>query len=276
MKTSIKKIRGQKSAWLAKMLPSGVAFAATLLAGPVSAGITLPTDPLTTSARVAPNILFILDDSGSMGFDYMPDDVSNFSNGTSGKRTYTLSSVYYNPYKDYQPWMNANGSLMAGGTSYTAAFADDDLASGSTTNLTNSRLTFYVPVNEDMARSPQSYSSADLRNIANYYRFEIHTDGRVVRSRYGTGSRGLNNRNCSTSSTGWGSCEYLTPTGRTEEQELKNFATWYSYHRTRMKAAKAGASQAFSELGADVRVGFRTIWGRNGGSTGANWPTEAK
>lgn len=276
MKTSIKNMRGQKNAWLAKILPGGVAFAATLMASPVSAGLTLPTDPLTTSARVAPNILFILDDSGSMGFSYMPDSVSSFTDGTSGQRSYTLSSVYYNPYKDYQPWMNANGSLMAGGTTYTAAFADDDLASGSIINLTNSRRTFYVPVNEDMARNPQSYSSADLRNIANYYRFEIHTDGRVVRSRYGTGSRGLNDRNCSTSSTGWGSCEYLTPTGRTEEQELKNFATWYSYHRTRMKAAKAGASQAFSELGADVRVGFRTIWGRNGGSTGGNWPTEAK
>ena len=259
-----------------KFRPLALAFAVSLAAAPVNASITLPTDPLTTSARVAPNILFILDDSGSMGWDYMPDTVLNFTNGTSGRSAYTLSSVYYNPYKDYQPWMHADGSLMTGGTSYTAAFSDADLASGSTTNLGNNRRTFYVPVDEDMARNPQSYSSANLRNIANYYRFEIHTDGRVVRSRYGTRVTGVSNRNCSTSSTGWGSCEYLTPTGRTEAQELENFAIWYSYHRTRMKAAKAGASQAFSELGTDVRVGFRTIWGRNGGQTNQNWPTESK
>lgn len=259
-----------------KFRPLALAFAVSLAAAPVNASITLPTDPLTTSARVAPNILFILDDSGSMGWDYMPDTVPSFTNGTSGRSAYTLSSVYYNPYKDYQPWMNADGSLMTGGTSYASAFSDANLASGNTTNLRNSRRTFYVPVNEDMARNPQNYSSANLRNIANYYRFEIHTDGRVVRSRYGTRVVGLSNRNCSTSSTGWGSCEYLTPTGRTEAQELENFATWYSYHRTRMKAAKAGASQAFSELGTDVRVGFRTIWGRNGSQTNQNWPTEAK
>lgn len=42
-----------------------------------------------------------------------------------------------------------------------------------------------------------------------------------------------------------------------------------------MKAAKAGASAAFSEIGTNVRVGFRTIWQRNGLTTG-NWPTHAK
>lgn len=259
-----------------KFRPLALAFAVSLAAAPVNASITLPPDPLTTSARVAPNILFILDDSGSMERDYMPDKVPDFTNGTSGRSAYTLSSVYYNPYKDYQPWMNADGSLMTGGTSYEAAFSHEDLVGGDTTNLKKSRRTFYAPVNEDMARNPQNYSSADLRNIANYYRFQIHTDGRVVRSRYGTGVMGLSNRNCSTSSTGWGSCEYLTPTTRSEAEELENFATWYSYHRTRMKAAKAGASQAFAELGADVRVGFRTIHGRNGTKTNDNWPTEKK
>ena len=36
---------------------------ATILALPVHAGITIPDEPLTTANRVAPNILFILDDS---------------------------------------------------------------------------------------------------------------------------------------------------------------------------------------------------------------------
>ena len=52
-----------------RISPTLAAFLATLLALPVQAGITSPTDPLTTGSRVPPNILFILDDSGSMAPD---------------------------------------------------------------------------------------------------------------------------------------------------------------------------------------------------------------
>lgn len=55
-----------------------------------------------------------------------------------------------------------------------------------------------------------------------------------------------------------------TPTGRTQAQELQNFANWYQYHRTRNKMAKAGASEAFGRLGKNYRVGFDTIWNRGG------------
>jgi type IV pilus assembly protein PilY1 len=54
-----------------------------------------------------------------------------------------------------------------------------------------------------------------------------------------------------------------TPTGRTQAAELKNIANWYTYHRTRSKVAKAGAGEAFSNMGSNVRVGFDTIWNRN-------------
>jgi type IV pilus assembly protein PilY1 len=37
---------------------------------------------------------------------------------------------------------------------------------------------------------------------------------------------------------------------RSLSAELANYATWYSYHRTRIKVAKAGASEAFSRLAA--------------------------
>jgi type IV pilus assembly protein PilY1 len=54
-----------------------------------------------------------------------------------------------------------------------------------------------------------------------------------------------------------------TPTGRTQDAELTNIATWYSYYRTRIKTAKAGASEAFSQLGSSIRVGYDSIWNRN-------------
>src|SRR5690606_690911 len=61
------------------------------------------------------------------------------------------------------------------------------------------------------------------------------------------------------------SSKFETPTGRSEAAEMANFATWYSYHRTRMKVAKFAASEAFSQLGDNYRVGYDSIHNRTRG-----------
>ncbi|WP_447936708.1 pilus assembly protein [Thermomonas fusca] len=66
-----------------------------------------------------------------------------------------------------------------------------------------------------------------------------------------------------------------TPTGRSQADEIQNFANWYQYHRTRNKMAKAGASEAFGRLGKNYRVGFDTIWNRGGGSQNTSGSTPA-
>lgn len=289
--------RSQRDWWAAP-----AAFLATLLALPASANINIPDAPLTTGARVPPNILFILDDSGSMAFDAMPAD----SIGDDWRnRTYVHNTVYYNPFKTYQPWIQANGEPMTGGTSYRAVYGSFNLVGGTTIDLSNPNScqrynrnndattdeyrsggtlvcggvqTFYVP--KDTTNTDATY----LSNQANYYRYQILTDGRIIRSQwlpregsppnYNNGpelNSGCTNTN---NTTTWRNCTRVTPTGRTEEAERNNYATWFSYHRTRMKAAKAGASAAFAELGTNVRVGFRTIWQRNGSNTSGNWPRQ--
>src|SRR6478672_4641106 len=50
-----------------RVLPA--AFLATLMALPLNAAIIIPGDPLASGVRVAPNVLFILDDSGSMAWE---------------------------------------------------------------------------------------------------------------------------------------------------------------------------------------------------------------
>jgi len=369
---------------------------ATVLALPVSAGITIPDQPLTTGNRVAPNILFILDDSGSMawaninnqsvsaitgpgGFNSTPDangvssgtgvTTETTGNGAMYMQSYATNSLYYNPYTNYQPWMMPNGNRMTGGTSFTSVYSDNnyvtyspaDTTSG-TKDLSAKTQTFYVPKN------PASTDTTYLSNVSNYYRYQIPAGGSdVVRSEYGgvvlsgpftvsgypvsgqgqsknnwlyytislpsnavsitaTSSGGSgnadlyiransnpttssyncrstgssNNESCtvnptsssmyvvglyaakafsnvtlnvtytttnscsgSTSGNDWINCTSATPTGRSVSAELANFATWYSYHRTRIKTAKAGAAEAFGGLGNKVRVGFRTIWDRN-------------
>ena len=277
-------------------------FLVTLLALPVNAAVVLPDSPLVTGARVPPNILFILDDSGSMAFDAMPADSIS---GWQG-RAYPHNTIYYNPAKTYQPWVKADGSLMTGGTSYGDVYASFNLVGGvnTTIDLSNSSScrrynknndatsdvlssggtqvcggtqTFYVP--KDLSDTSSTY----LGNQKNFWRYQIHPDGVIIRSDYGprTGSsfpynRGLDNRGCSTG-TGddFRNCTVALPATRDATAEKANYATWFSYHRTRMKAAKAGASAAFNDLGTGVRVGFRTIWERNGSVTTGNWPRQA-
>ena len=222
------------------------AFLATLVALPANAGITVPTEPIQVGGRVAPNILFVLDDSGSMAYTYMPDSVPN----DWRRQAYPINSIHYNPAITYQTWMRTagDGARMTGGTTYTDAYSDPDTASGAI-NLQGETRTFYVAINP----------AGNLNSQANYYRYQIHTDGRIVRSQYGTGTLGLADRGCGTSSTSWGSCTYALPSARSEADERNNYATWYSYHRTRMKVAKAGVGEAFSDVGSNLRVGLRTI-----------------
>lgn len=267
---------------LAKAKAMIAAFLVTVLALPANGGITLPYDPLQSSGRVAPNILFILDDSGSMTFTTMPETPPATSTVNVATRAYTRNTIYYNPTTDYRPWVNAAGAAMTGGTTYAAAFANLNYATNSidladsgscatvhgnqtpgaspNTMVCGGLQTYYVP--KDLSNS----SSAYLANGVNYYRFQIHPDLTIVRSELLNNvinSQGLTGRNCTDSNSGWQwkNCTEATPTGRTYVAERNNFATWFSYYRTRMKTAKAGAGSAFSDLGKDVRVGFRTIWG---------------
>jgi len=53
----------------------------------LSGNLNISTDPLGTGASsIKPNVMFILDDSGSMASDYMPDYVNDGHNppGTTG------------------------------------------------------------------------------------------------------------------------------------------------------------------------------------------------
>ena len=242
------------------------AFLTTVLTLPAHADIVLPDEPLITSARVAPNILLVLDDSGSMAETFMPDSVPGTTTVNVAASAYTRNTIYYNPRTDYQPWLDATGVPMTGGTNYNSVFDHLTNASGSL-NLFSGVRTFHVPI--DLTNETAAY----LGNGANYYRYQILTDGRVIRSQWlarsGTGPNynngpALNSGCTNTANTAtWRNCTEATPTGRLPAAELANFAVWYSYHRTRMKVAKSGAGRAFSDLGNNVRVGFRTIWRAN-------------
>ncbi len=193
------------------------AFLATMLALPVNAGISIPDDPLTSAARVAPNILFILDDSGSMAWRNMNNqdidtitgtggfsskwDTTGITSGTSitsetsqssnssamYMQNYVTNSLYYNPETNYSPWMGADGNRLTGGTSYTAAYSSDTYVThsgagtnGGSKNLSSKVQTFYVP------KDPASSDTTYLSNVENYWRYQIVAgDNDIQKGEYG-------------------------------------------------------------------------------------------
>ena len=107
-----------------------LAFAAALaLALPLqalAAGVELATVPMATSttSTVKPNLMFVLDDSGSMYADYLPDDVSAYAN-KYGFNSPQCNGNTYNPSITYTPPVNSTGApLNATPTTFAAAYRD--------------------------------------------------------------------------------------------------------------------------------------------------------
>lgn len=73
--------------------------------------------PLSTSSSttVKPNIMFILDDSGSMASDYMPDD-SNFGSTKYGKLASQCNGLAFNPKTTYSLPLDSIGNPLPAGS----------------------------------------------------------------------------------------------------------------------------------------------------------------
>ncbi len=81
--------------------------------------LAVPTDianaPLFTSSNTAvkPNMMFILDDSGSMADDYLPDSAGNFDFTEYGRRAAQCNGVAYDPTITYQLPVDSLGATVA-------------------------------------------------------------------------------------------------------------------------------------------------------------------
>ncbi len=247
---------GTSRTWRQRLLPVSGALLATLLSLP-GAAVEYPDVPLQSGKAYPPaNMMYIQDDSGSMAFERMPDEGG--LNASINARSYVHNTIYYNPSVDYFPWMQANGARRTGGTNYTSAFNDAMQPSGNI-DLSNNDRIFYVP-------KANATTVAQLASGANYDRYRIYETGGAIYIEQCTKS---DSTNINATNATWDSKNCTknkqsdTPTGRSVNDELTNYATWHSYHRTRGKVAKAGASEAFNLVGENIRVGYDSIHNRN-------------
>lgn len=281
-----------------------------LLSLPTRADLDLAQTPLFLTPSVDPNIMFIIDDSGSMQWETMPDELTNLFNvaccndymmwvyprvdglhgdgdygGSTGARrvpTFNSTSImarafrssfvnttYYNPAITYRPWVNADGSEMAAVDDPSIApnrplfpeFGTRNLEADNTETArwVNERvysntvdpepLTFYPsvystyigPVITDLIAAYSDTGGA-LWDINNYTWTEIKPENAPF-----TGEGRENRTDCNAAP----SCTY--------NEEIRNFANWYTYHRNRIFTSRAGIGRAFAGLSSNTRVGYGTI-----------------
>jgi len=213
--------------------------------------------PLMAGGGVDPNLMFMLDDSGSMLWGYMPDGLRNQANFSrncysdspyAGIRPYRcrikgnrflassyLNKVYYNPDIPYVPPLKADGTGMDA-ADFTNAAVDGYSSFSARVDLSDDYRAIMDPYSQwgrGFALSENGINS----EAAFYYRF--------------SGSDWCQNNPYNDG------C-YSKVTVGTAERE--NFANWFSYYRTREMAAKAGIGTVFAnpDLGDEFRLG----WGR--------------
>ncbi len=139
-----------------KLIPSlGIALVLALSAGTASAGLTsLANAPLVTSSttEVLPNVMFVLDDSGSMGWDYLPDWAGSYSGNLELFRNNDFNGVAYSPAVTYSPPVMFDTSGARVSTTYPSQGSP------------------WSAVRNDGYRV-QSTGTSDLRNNADFYTF---------------------------------------------------------------------------------------------------------
>lgn len=219
------------------VLPIGWANAVTLADEPLAtAGIT--------SVNVKPNIAMVLDDSGSMEWDYMPNG-GNSNTLCYGNKLY--NTIAYDPTYTYKPPYSPNGAVPAGDpykdnkprypiATFTTA-KDSGFGTSSSTNLSNNPPFSY------------SYKSGNKTYYQSYY-YSVYT---------GTGSGATcpsNNPNSSYNAITSSANIEAPGVTKGSAAALRNYANWYSYYRTRINMMKTATGEAFSSLGDNFRVGL--------------------
>ncbi|MBS0550937.1 MAG: pilus assembly protein PilY, partial [Proteobacteria bacterium] len=210
--------------------------------------------PLYLGGTIEPNLMYIHDDSGSMYWSFLPDDVYDSYTKVRARSSY-YNNVYYNPLVFYPPPLNENGASL-GNASFTAAWFDGyqrDSSGNHTSTVVdlskNFQATWYYKGYSDEFSGP--------KGAAHYY---VFNKGNAGCSGTATDDRCYTLVNVSATS-GPGSLD-LNGDGKvdaSDKDERQNFANWYSYYRTRNYAARAGVSRAFGTLGSAIRVGYGRI-----------------
>ena len=245
-----------------------------------AADLNIADSPLFVATNVEPNVMFTLDDSGSMqlesmpraGFSIylMPQATSPYGGTTIDlriprfrdtfglnlqSRNPQLNGVFYNPEIEYQPWSRPDGSLFPDADPNNAR-RNPQLSGKGTIDL-DSLHTWgnwlgggpndaggnnFWPITFYMYDGSGSITSPN-----NYTKYQIQ-ENQAFTATPADGTM------VAISGFSW-----PDGTTRTIAEEKQNFANWFTYHRSRILTSWGAIGRAFTQMPDQARVGFAAI-----------------
>jgi type IV pilus assembly protein PilY1 len=247
--------------------------------------ITISDIPLETLADPAPPlIVFVLDDSGSMDWDIMTSEKDGTYKGSSGglfyyvfdafdnkyvnvqekssekdrcyyqTQWYEINRIYYNPAMTYEPWPKWHELPETP----TPTWAEVPNA-----NPKFPRINPMLDIEIDLNGTYVKFDSVYIKR-SHYYLFSRETS-KLYLININIANSSIDYYQAKTLSDHRIKALYKTndpPTDvlstRTFEEELQNFANWFSFYRKRMLTAKAAIGSAVASL-EGIKVGLLTI-----------------
>lgn len=253
------------------------------------AAVSIDQSPLILQNPLPPNIVLMLDDSGSMGWDYMPDWGYLTSTTGSGPVNSSVNSIYYNPAVTYTPPVHADGTSYTNQTDITKVPVDGFDATSDLVDLTNyngnydtRKIDYSSSTSYDTIYSNVSSGSActtlknDTGGSSSYYS-RWSKNCTVTYSvgffQYSTGAAAgpytvhyVANTSCGTQSNCVTSTDDSGAAAPKGIAAGTNIANWFAYYHTRILTTKTGLTLAFSTLDPSYRLGFGSI-----NNSGATW-----
>lgn len=265
---------------LSRSLPLAAAAALSFAAGLGAAPLDLSRVPLIVNTSVPPNLMVTLDDSGSMGFGFTPDEIETvdvgFSASGGGTATYcfwrlaryyspSYNSQYFDPSFDYPPPLLADGT-QAPNSSFTSAWINGFNTGEGTVNLSTSYFVSFWEYNLNTAE--RRISNANLTTTTSTP-MGTHS---TCAGQNQNNVRALDNKSAKFP---FGSVAFyyqynggstlthtnFTPVNvSTQSAAVRQaFANWFSYYRLRGHTAKTALSRSFARVDQTNRVAWQNL-----------------
>ncbi|RLB06742.1 MAG: hypothetical protein DRG59_07430, partial [Deltaproteobacteria bacterium] len=248
----------------------------------------MPNEPLVTTIKHAPaNIHFLIDDSGSMDWEFMTSESNGLYSGkyyvyyenssgnydnvdnniydiknpeiyVAGKnhwkpRFYGYNKIFYNPFVDYEPWKgkDANGNEFSN-VNPASAPSDPYHPDQYPRNLTireNASWWVWFDANSNKEFDANEMykvvlSGSGSSTTVTYYQWDQDPDS----------YQEVDASHLHPVTSPPTSVQII----RTPQEELQNFANWYSYYRRREYVVKAAVGKIINQM-SGVNIGLSAI-----------------
>lgn len=240
------------------MVRKSIRFAAVgiwLAAAPMawSASVDIADKPLAsgTSGEVKPNVMIILDDSGSMSWTHLPDHVNSLHE-KKGYKSAQCNGIYYNPSVSYAPPAKADGTNYPDVDFYNAPYDGFDPSSSKVNLSTSFRAydsgTCWSPDCGRDTAQPAYYYNYTGAQPAMSYTYKSNGDVDTTTTFYRECNENIANKFSKVTVEGEGAAS------------RQNFANWYSYYRARILTAKTAVGRSLANMSepSSFRLGFTT------------------